>query len=599
VTSRTPIPWHSLWAAKNRPYVAGLLLLLVLHGVCRFSFIAHTAPYPHHVDEPTLVGYATHAIQNKGDPGDFLYPTLPSYLIAVGQLWGFTVQMIEGHLNSLSQINARVFPYYAQPEVHWPAKYLFALLSLLVLAMAGLLAWQLTDRAAALVLAPALLSVSPLFLYHSRVYLNADIVSSAVVMAGILYLSRTYVSTAHLHRWVLPGVFAGLAAASKYNHGALVVPFGLALFLHFRGAELLWRLAALGASLGATFLTVVPYSVIHFERFMASLERQRSAYVDGWPGYTSKPGWEHFVFQTQAVWENFGWAILLLALWGIVWLVRKQGPVGWLVCAYPVFFFVLFCFFKTNTSRNLLPVYCMLAVLATVGLFSALDVVAARMRRPLAGALAAVLVLVTAPWLDTWSVMWRPAESRVSAARWIEANIPEGSKIYVARSLAFDRRTLRGSYDVEEIVLQRTQWTDRQRRALTEQKDAYFLVPEFGHDPRRPQGAAEAEALNAQFAEANVVAYFAGSWPVWVRYGVRERRQVPRGDPRFSVRRGLLFAARASNSESVVLPRRYLGVAVPNDYRFVAKSRHAAAFRTQFPGWSFDWVSRLERKRGS
>jgi hypothetical protein len=535
------MPWRSLWAAEQRPWVAGLLLLLVLQGVCRFSFIADTAPYPHHVDEVILVGYATHAIRHgNGDPGDFLYPTLPSYLIAAGQLMGFTVQAAKGHLDSPSQIDGRVFPYYAQPEVHWPAKYIFAVFSLLVLAMAGLLAWQLTDRPAAILLAPVLLSISPLFLFHSRVYLNADIASSVVVVAGILYLSRTYDSTTHLHRWLLPGVLAGLAAACKYPHGALVLPFGLALLLHFRGWQLLWRLAALGACLGAAFVVAVPYSVVHFDRFIAALERQRVAYAHGWPGAASKPGWDHFVFQTQAVWENFGWGVWLLALWGIVWLVRKRRPLGWLVCAHPVFYFALFCFFKTNTSRNLLPVYCMLAVLATVGLFGALDVASLRMKRPLAGALVAVLVLFTAPWLDTWSVMWRPAESRTTAVRWIEGNIPEGSKIYVARSLAFDGRTLGGTYDVEEIVLQRTQWTDEQRQALTEHEDAYFLVPEFGHDPRRPKGRVEADRLNAQYAPANIVASFGGTLPVWVRYGVHGRKQVPRGNPRFSIRRDLL-----------------------------------------------------------
>ena len=73
------------------------------------------------------------------------------------------------------------FPFYTLPTAVEKARWLFALLSVVVLAMSGFIAYRLLGRPGALVIAPLTLALSPYFFTMSWRYLNVDIVGACFV----------------------------------------------------------------------------------------------------------------------------------------------------------------------------------------------------------------------------------------------------------------------------------------------------------------------------------------------------------------------------------------------------------------------------------
>lgn len=570
----------STWNLKIS--VLGLTVILLFSAVARFNFIHNSKPYPRHVDERLVVNSANHVIHFPGlDPHQFMYPSIPVYLTAFGEVTGYLIEKFRGRINRISDLTWAVYPYYDQPNVIWPAKYLFSFFSLIVLLIVALIAYHLTSQPLSLILAPCILCLSELFLFHSREYINTDIVCSLVVTSGILYLCYTWGKNDLAHRLIIPGIVCGLAVACKYTHGILVLPFIIALksqypenkiflrhtmlfrqtlglFIYLgitpenkiflRYTMLFRQILGLFIYLGITFILVMPYIVIHLKDFIIDLNHERLNYSRGHIGYTSEPGWDHLVYQTKGFWDNFGLGAWLLAIFGMFWLVKTYHKKGLAVIAYPVIFTLYFCLYKTNFYRNLLPVYAMFPVFATCGILGLyrystqyLDKYAPEkyvfLQRGIVIMVISSSIFLTAPLKEIVSEYQCIPESRNEAIKWIQAVVPEGSNIVVAKQLSFDYRPLKDNYNIQEILLQRTDWSNEEKEEL-ENLNAYFLVPEYGYDHRWPEGKEQADAYNNQFSRNTIIKEFQGSLPVLINYGI----PVPRGNPSFSIRNGLKFS---------------------------------------------------------
>jgi hypothetical protein len=229
-----------------------------------FRNIDRTIPYPQHVDEPAVATAAARMLtDNTLHPSTFNYPSLPKYIAAGGMALGFLSE-----LTYVDQIGSVGFPYYTAHRPMLFARTIFAAIAALTLVLTGWAAWLMTRSAVAIALAPLVLAVSPLFAYHSWVYLNVDIVAALFVTATIVALLLDTERPSVSQLGIVPGLLTGLAIGSKYTHAVTLVPVLLTIAFYAPvGMRLRATLGAIGA-MAAAFLAVMPYSILDLIGFL-------------------------------------------------------------------------------------------------------------------------------------------------------------------------------------------------------------------------------------------------------------------------------------------------------------------------------------------
>jgi hypothetical protein len=530
-----------------------LVGLLLISFALRCQPIVNNSPYPRHVDEETFLKNSMHMLRDgSARPMTLNWPTLPIYMAAAAETAGYLLDRAIGRGPIRSELSTSAFPYYAHPTPVLAAKFLFAALSVAVIYFVALIARKLIGRRGALLLAPAILSANALFYYHSWNYLNVDIVGTFFITGGLAY----FVCWGHeretvLHKAVIPGIFCGLAAASKYTHAALALPFLISILANDRQNRVRHSLV-LFAVLAGSFALAMPYAILEPERLLGWMARQSAIYSEGWPGYEVDRGIPHLYRQMQHLTANYGAGVFALGTLGLLRTLTQGGSRGLALASYPIVFTLYFSMYRMDLVRNLLAVHVLFAVFASIGAYAA----AGWLRQQLSklpslaghaglasGGIIALVILLPAPWQAIYSAYAVPRDSRLVALDWIAEHMDEDSRIYVARELRFDVSSLRKRVRVSQRPFARNPGYGEVAEKLPLPKlrseansGAYFLVPEYGFEFPWPDRAGRADGLNRYFTGGEVVAEF-GSQTIPVEYF----ETVPRGDPKFSIRRGNLF----------------------------------------------------------
>ena len=520
---------------KIHPKLAVSLLLVGVLGVAwlvRVDFIWKSLPYVGHMDEPVLTVPAIRILQ-KGDfnPHNFQYPSLPIYItsasFAAGYLWASST----GGVPSLREVGSVSYPYYTHKRVVFPAKILLATLSVLTIALAGLMALQIYGRKDLLILSPLILLVSGLFLMHSWVYINVDMFGAffgALTVCAALYGMN---HPGYVARAVVPGILAGLTYACKYNYGVVLVSPLLAVWLSDQDRKIKMIVLAAGSSAVAFFLAV-PYSLLDYRAFVAGVLKQVGVYSTGHKGFEGLPGLPQLLHYMNHLVSEYGMMLCLLALIGLVCSVVYHRRQALVVFSFPLGLLALMSLQKVNFVRNILPLHVFFAVAAAYGWTRSLKVATDLICRWIPERKAvqifvtvvlAVTAAATIPWgrvVDSYSV---PRDSRNLAVIWIFENLPLGSKIQLPEEMVLDTRRLRDKYELASIALKKISHVSEM------EPNSIAIVPYFRPDTRR-KGGEEAERLNRLFAEAPALVSF-GSNPVIINYFFREAATP--FDPRF------------------------------------------------------------------
>jgi Dolichyl-phosphate-mannose-protein mannosyltransferase len=311
-----------------------------------------------------------------------------------------------------------------------------AVAAVLGAAAAGLLAWagaRLLDRRIGLV-AAALLAVAFLPVSYAHFALNdaptlAPVCLALVGVGGVLTRGR-------LGDYALAGVGLGLACATKYTGGIVLLPL-LAAAAVAPAPAAGRRVAGLvlaGVLALAAFLIANPFALLDFHAFRDGLSKQSAASSDGGGklGLTDSSGILYYLKTTT--W-GLGWIPALAALGGAVALAVRDWRRA-LVLAPPIVLFVLFMGTQDRFfARWLLPIYPLLCLLAASGAVSLAAWALERLRRPRpAWAAAAAAVLLCAQGLvfviHNDVVLARP-DTRQTARDWMVEHVKAGSKVVI------------------------------------------------------------------------------------------------------------------------------------------------------------------------
>ncbi len=400
---------------------AGLAVVLAGGLALRLWGIRQGLPFVYNTDEaqhfvPHAIGMFAHGTLN---PGYFANPPAFTYVLhALFAVWYGGASGAE-----------HAFAQHPQ-SVYTLARVAAALLGTAALWLLYATGTRLFGRAVGL-LAAAIEAVAFLPVFYAHLALNdaptlAPLTLSLLGTAGVLRRGRR-------RDHVLAGVGLGLACASKYTAGIVVLPLLAAALLtdahrpEERAARVLSGLALAGACALGAFLLANPYALLDYSRFHSELAHQSSQSAEA-QGKLGAPRGGGLAYYLWTLTWGLGWAPALASAGGAIAIWRSQRRLGWLLVPAPLLFLAFMGLQGRYFGRWLLPIFPILCLLAAYFVV----VLARRMRRV---ALAAPLVALVLAQGLVYSVhsglVLARADTRTLTREWMLAHIPRGAKVVV------------------------------------------------------------------------------------------------------------------------------------------------------------------------
>jgi hypothetical protein len=386
-------------------------------------------PYVYNVDEasnfvPTAVSFY---FTDTWNPHYFINPPAFSYLLHLVFAFWFGGGWPFGAKHDVADA------YATDPTVTFAvARAAAAVLGTAAVGFVYLIGARLYDRRAGF-LAGAVLAVSFVPVFYSHLALNdvpalLPLTVSVYGSAGVLVYGRR-------RDYLIAGAALGVAAATKYTAGIVLLPLFVAAASRIAREPLERRAVLLGGAVAGTaalaaFLVSNPHALLSFHEFWSGVRKQQeTASGFGKLGLDHESGLGYYLW--VLTW-GLGWAPLAAAAAGAVAAFRKDLWLGLFLAPWPIVFTVYMGLQDRYFGRWLLPAFPALALLAGVGAVWAADLVATRaLRQAVLVALGAALAaqgLVYSVHVDR--VLTRD-DTRNLARDWMVGHVPAGSKVVV------------------------------------------------------------------------------------------------------------------------------------------------------------------------
>jgi hypothetical protein len=421
---------------------------------------------------------------------------------------------------------------------------------LLTAVMGALTAWAVWALGRRLygervgVVAGILLAIAPAAVVHGH-YATVDVPATLFVAIALVYAAKLLESPGH-RNVALAGLFSGLAAATKYNCGLVILAPAAALWLskrrvepqRHRDTEEEGRKG--GGEEGTRTISLLPF-------FPSSLLLPASAaagFLIGCPGVLVNPAgfWHDFGFElaksregmgllfvetgngwlyhlTSSMRFGLGIPLLLLCLAGIGLALWRRSRQDWLLLAFVVPYYLVIGWAQVRFLRYIIPLLPALCVL--VGRLVAAewpDVWARRVARA-SGAIVVVVTLFIALAMDRLFTLTPPQDQ---AYAWIEQNVPKGSSVGLVTAPwyytppfsplftapATGEQHARFARQVTEYQLRPPDGTEWDPAVLQPSPPQYFVVSDIESEDARRIGWKPAQPFFQLFAEQYTPAVF-------------------------------------------------------------------------------------------
>ena len=425
-------------------------LWVILGGAAVLRLVGITNIFPSNDELASIM----RAVQMRGgdlNPHWFGYPT--GYYYFLLGLW--PLQFLAGVWESgWTHPRDLFFAYLQDPMVVAPLfRVAGVLASILAIFFTYLAAEKIAGRRWAW-LAGLFLAVSPFASYWStQIWPEALIILPGAIC---LFFGIRYTETGSLKHILISGLAAGAAVSVKYNAVYLCAIIPCAVWAHTRlhGTEtrLAWGhifLPALASLVG--FFVFTPFAVLDWRAFLSTFvdifkSRSEISHIGldaGWELQRTAP-WIWWSQALNSISPGFLWLlgfalILVLMRWQIQYLVL----IGTIIIMLP-----FLSWFGRAEFRHVIPILpifgCTLSIAARTA-----DSFAGRYK-PLIFFVACVICL---PGLQNTLIRLndqRLPDTRIEARHWIEANVPDGSKILL--DVMYVPHLVRSKEQVEYIL---------------------------------------------------------------------------------------------------------------------------------------------------
>jgi 4-amino-4-deoxy-L-arabinose transferase-like glycosyltransferase len=331
-------------------------------------------------DEQNVVPRAWRMVHGGGlDPHFFDWPTLVTYLVAPFQAW-------EG-----------------QPS------YLAGRLVVITLALAGIAAaWWLGTRAYGTVagaIAALATAVASTHIAFSHAAVTDVPLTTFVTLALALLVSGQF--------W-LAGLAIGLATSAKWSGVLLLVPLVVVLWRRWR------ELAGSFALAVVAFVATSPFVVVDGSSTWSALRRVSREHRRGWLGF-EHDHWSGIAFAGH-LWHALGPLVVVALAALVLALARRESRADVVLPSFVLAYYASLLPLHSHFPRYVLPLVPALGALA--GRFRVLAPV------------TMLLLVIPLAWSIRDDVRLTRTDTRIVAARWIDAHVPHGAAIAAESSTA-------------------------------------------------------------------------------------------------------------------------------------------------------------------
>ena len=392
--------------------------------------------YGYRPHEPMHITIALNMLKTGNpNPHWFGYPSLLYYILTVVYIPYYLVGVSQGLFRSLEDMVPPQQVFVGGAHVAYPTMFLAGRAPIILMSILGVLLVYLIGRRLANntvgLMAAAFLALSPIDTLPSH-FIQPN--SPATFFVLLAFYACLYVyDTGRRRSYLIAGFLGGLSVAAKYNAAPVVLVLVAAHLLR-PGKRVLWddNLLLGLAACGLGFFAGSPYTFLDLPTFLNSIGPALHIYAAGDVGSMGNPllaSLKLLTLHTEGI-------LPLLALAGGVWIVRRRDRAGWLVLVFAISYFLLTAPFQAAYERTHMPLVPFLDLLAAMGIY--LTAAAAVAHRPALRrqtvVLAAAVALLAAAYPAVRTVQrdyyLSQEDIRTTAARWIEQNVPERSKVY-------------------------------------------------------------------------------------------------------------------------------------------------------------------------
>jgi 4-amino-4-deoxy-L-arabinose transferase-like glycosyltransferase len=461
--------------------------------------------YIYHPDEHAIVDRAA-AILRTGDysPHWFNYPSAYVYLQALSYVPYFLISAARGLGNTI--------PDPAPYGFYFAGRLMTAFVGALTVPLVYALGSRLYGRRTGL-LSSALLTFCLLHVVHSH-YVTTDVPAAFFVSLSVLFCALV-IHSPKTRYTLLAGLFAGLAASTKYPAAMALIPVLVAQLFRpsaRQGGALAQRLGLSAATFAGGFLLGTPYAVLELNTFLSSLASVVGHYGASQPGFEGGNTWLWYLREALT---SADVVMVALGLVGILWASAKHRRGDLLLLSFLVPYYLLISLWRVRFERSLVALLPLLMVLAARLMVDAVSwlrtrwPVLRRLELPLLACVAAVAVLTPAWAILDFDKSLSQRDHRTLAADWVNANLPAGSKIVTeAFSIPLDE----GRFQVTQLVR-----IDSQDLKWYDEKGIEYVIVSDGHwrvllgQPQKYAG--EIKTYNEILSHSVILQEFPGDVP--------------------------------------------------------------------------------------
>lgn len=433
-TMTKPIAPARNWAATRWAEYAVLLLILLVAAALRLHNVAFGLPALNDADEPLFMMTALEMLQKHSfNPGWFGHPgTITLYCLALISLGVGVVGIATGRF---ADTDAFVAAVYADPGVVFlPGRLFIVACGVACVWLTYLLGKRLGGPRLGLI-AAAFLAVNSVHVQYSQI-IRTDI-QATVFMLLCALSTVAMVQRGRTRDYVLAGMFAGLACATKWPTAIIILNPLIIAFWRQDGVRHSWRKPILIFAVALlTLIVVSPYLLLDYPTVISNLTGEARTTHPGatGSGFLSNLGW----YASHPLLTSFSAAGLALSVLGLVAAVRERSLTVTILPA-TLGFFVLIGAQALLWERWIVPMLPFVAIASAQGLCCVVDLLRQHLKRRAPIFMAAAALLAILPMIHATQVAGatRTQDTRQIASDWVHSHVPNGSSIVVEHA-AFD-----------------------------------------------------------------------------------------------------------------------------------------------------------------
>ena len=327
-----------------------LTAILAVAAIARFWALPFGLPHPAaRPDEDAVAALAGGYYAGNFEQTLFIYPPLFMLVVAAIMFVVFTwLPAVLGRLHIDPGI-----PELTMSAERIVARFLSATAGVASVWLLFRIGARLFDRTVAFI-AMTFLALAFLHVRDSHFGVT-DLPMSCMVLAAFLAIVKLSVSGSS-RDLVAAGLLTGFAAATKYNAVIVTLPAMFAILddpLRRPTSLRLGRIIIFGLLLIVAFLIVCPYTVIHYQQFIADNLFNARHLAEG-HGADLGRGWKYHL--TTTLRYGLGLPLLIAGVVGLGWMVWREGKKGILVALFPIAYYAIAGSGRTVFARHILPV---------------------------------------------------------------------------------------------------------------------------------------------------------------------------------------------------------------------------------------------------